>query len=394
MQHNSHRPPQPNDSAAAENNAETTTQNAIELPGNEKLEQSEHSQADLSAKKTNSKKGISGGVLQLSQIVGMNGTYLTRTLAMLAARRGKQAAYAETSNEDREKEATLLAKDPKGASRLRIILVTGLQQGAKKQAMHPFWGDILDVVEQYLRRISLPLAVSLAIRQASLNPGDYRNLWLSITNRDKSQKILLPKDWLAVQEILVLDVFYAYWKDRIASEAVVEALAAFELDDATNIPQRLHLPWRPAVALATALPAPIVVGQADSIHNALTTFKHALLIANTRIENLVNELSQLTQQFKETNESLEQKSTLLDTANHNITQLQADVLSAGAIHKHKADELRSRYKGILEGDIDRHLRTIQLAADMNPPRGNVIIERVETLLGTLTRELKWLEDTE
>jgi len=394
MQTNSDTSSESSDSTAKGDNKSDKSQKNTAPQDKENLSQSEQPQSSMSENLASSKKSSSDGVLYLHQIISMSGMNLTRTLATLAARRGKQAAYAEPSNEDRDKEITQLVKDSKAASRLRIILVTGLQQGAKKLAMHPFWADALDIIDQYLRRINSPLALSLAIKQCHLTASDYRMLWLSLTDRDKSKKIYSLKELIAIQELLVLDVCYAYWKNLIDEGHVLEALAAFEFADTTNLPHRPSLPWRASTALATTLPATVIVSQANSIHNALASAQYALLTANSRIDELVDELSLLTKQFDNTRNELSLKTLSLINANDKITQLQSDVKSAGSIHKHKADELRSRFKGIMEGDIDRHLRTIQRAADMNPPRANVIIERVETLLETLTRELKWLEDTE
>lgn len=59
-------------------------------------------------------------------------------------------------------------------------------------------------------------------------------------------------------------------------------------------------------------------------------------------------------------------------------------------HKYLADDLRSRFKVFLEGDLNRHLTTIKVAAEMNPPRVQVIIERAEILLESIERELNKL----
>jgi type II secretory pathway component PulJ len=138
------------------------------------------------------------------------------------------------------------------------------------------------------------------------------------------------------------------------------------------------------------LSAPIIVAQASAVHGDLERGQRA----HRKAAQLELELAATTQELEQTQAALDKKSSLLRSANEAIEQLRRDVQAAGAIHRHRADELRSRYKGLLEGELDRHLETIQRAADMTPPRGSVIIERVEILLETLKRELKWLKNSE
>jgi capsule polysaccharide export protein KpsE/RkpR len=57
------------------------------------------------------------------------------------------------------------------------------------------------------------------------------------------------------------------------------------------------------------------------------------------------------------------------------------------ITKHKLDDMRARFIGLLEGDLKRHLDTIQTCLNMEPPRIAVAIERVETIQAIIKRQL-------
>lgn len=334
------------------------------------------------------------GGLRLVQVVAMNGQNLTRAIASLTKRRGKRAVYAETTFEEFTKSVKELVDDPKGALRLRTILGLGLQQGAKRPSSDAFWTEFLHLVDSFLRQIDYPRVISIEGGTTPIDPDSYRNLWHSITVPEEGNATKGAKEIIAALEVVLLDVMTAHWKDRLSSDAVLEAISHLELPGEINDPFHCYLPWTPASSLATGLPAPIVVAQAGAVHDHLERVQRSHREAAQRVAQLEEELAATSEELVQTRAALDKESSLLQTANHTIEQLQLDLQAAGAIHRHRADELRSRYKGLLEGDLDRHLETIQRAAGMIPPRGSVIIERVETLLETINRELKWLNDSE
>jgi hypothetical protein len=350
---------------------------------------------DKSAHPTVEPKATSrDGSLRLEQIVAMNGQNLTRAVDSLTKRQGKRPVYTEATFEGFAKVAKELLDDPRGAIRLRTILGLGLQQGAKRPSIDAFWAELLHLTDSFLRRIDFPRSIATEGGNTPIDPVAYRHLWQTITLPNDKNATKGTKELIAAQEVILLDVMFAHWKDRLSSDSVVQAISYLELPDEVKDPFHRSLPWNAATSLATGLPAPIIVAQANAVHSDLERLQRAHREATQRVAKLEPELAATTQELEQTQAALDEESSLLRTANQTIEQLRRDVQAAGAIHRHRADELRSRYKGLLEGELDRHLETIQRAADLTPPRGSVIIERVETLLETLKRELKWLENLE
>lgn len=334
------------------------------------------------------------GILRLGHVVPLNGVKLTRALASLTRRRGKRAAYAEATFEDRSKVLESLAQDPKAAIRLRSILGQGLQQGAKQADLGAFWCELLSVVDTFLHRVPFPETITSGVGRDSITPTSCRDIWHTIIVADDGKSPRGTKEVLAAQEVMLLDIIYAHWKGWLTPAEVLEAISHLELPEEVKDPHHRRLPWTPAASLATGLPAPIIVAQAAAVNGEIDLLERSRGEAERKAGQLEQNLSTTNEELTETQAALEEESRLLISAQQRIDQLEKDVQAAGAIHRHRADEIRSRYKGILEGDLDRHLRTIQRAAEMDPPRGAVIVERVETLLGTLKRELKWMEDLE
>jgi hypothetical protein len=334
------------------------------------------------------------GGLCLELIVAMNGQNLTRAVASLTKRQGKRPVYTESTLEGLSKVAKEFLNDPKGAIRLRSILGLGLQQGAKRPSIDTFWAELLHLIESFLREIGFPRSIAIEEGIATIDPISYRDLWHNITLKNDKNSTKGTKELLAAQEVMLLDVMFAYWKDRLSSDSILQAISYLEISGEIKDPFHRSLPWSAATSLATNLPASIIIAQANAVHSDLERLQRAHREATQQAAKLESQLAATNQELEQTQAALDEESSLLRTAKQNIEKLERDVMAAGAIHRHRADELRSRYKGLLEGELDRHLVTIQRAADMTPPRGSVIIERVEILLETLKRELIWLENLE
>ena len=341
-----------------------------------------------------SKSPAGAAGLRFNQILKRNGNNLVKTIASLTERKKKRPVYIESTPEELSSAVNGLVEDNKGALRLRTILGYGLQQGAKRSQSDAFWCELLQVIEAFLRETEFPRAVSREIGDVTIEAKAYQNLWERVIAPDERSKMKSATALHAAQEVLILDVLFAYWKERVSAHAALEAISYLEQPDSIKDPLNRRLPWDPAVSMASGLPTPIIVAQAAAFHSELDHWKQAHTEAAQQIEQLQEKLKAKSAEANDTQSALEEETKLLNEANQTIRQLKLDVKASGAIHQHGAEELRSRYKGLFEGNIARHLETIQSAADMSPPRSSVIVERVETLLSTLQQELKWLKDSE
>lgn len=335
------------------------------------------------------------GIIKLSQIMGMSGNNLRRVLVSLSAKKGKRAAFAEPTFGESNEVISALLDDPKGAFRLRTILGVGMQIGADRARRDVFWSSLLQIIDTFLHRVPFPRAVTTERRGEPITPKCFLDRWNDIKCPDEGQKSSKSnhsiKKLQAAQEILILDTLLAYWQDKLDSNGVLEALSYLELPAEVYDIYHRKLPWNPAISLATDSPPAFLIAQAAAIHSEISQDKRFLDESRTRVLELSKTLAERTQELEETQVTLDKEIRLLSEAEALNQQLAEDVKAAGSIHRHRLDELRSRYKGLIEGELERHLKNIQRGAEMDPPRVEVIIERVETLLRILNRELKWLE---
>jgi hypothetical protein len=349
-------------------------------------------------KRSSQPNSIDSGILQLSHIMGMSGINLRRALVSLSANKGKKTAFAEPSFGESNEVILGLLEDSKGALRLRTILGLGLQIGANRTSRDIFWSSLLQVTDTFLRRVPFPRAVTTESRGEQISPTCFRDRWHDITSPDADDRPSKSSPSIqklqAAQEILILDTLLAYWQNKLDSDGVLEALSYLELPSQVRDTYQRRLPWNPAISLATDSPPAILIAQAAAIHREIDQTKRSLLESETLASELGKTLIERNQELEETQAALNEEISLLEKAEELNRQLAEDVKAAGSIHRHRLDELRSRYKGLLEGEFDKHLKNIQLGAEMEPPRVAVIIERVETLLRTLKKELKWLEPSE
>jgi hypothetical protein len=71
---------------------------------------------------------------------------------------------------------------------------------------------------------------------------------------------------------------------------------------------------------------------------------------------------------------------------YNMKTIEDEIMSHN-ITRHRLDYLRAGIFGLLEGELSRHLKTIQTCLEMEPPRIAVAMERVETIQALVAREL-------
>jgi chromosome segregation ATPase len=79
---------------------------------------------------------------------------------------------------------------------------------------------------------------------------------------------------------------------------------------------------------------------------------------------------------------------------HRLADLDALNADIRTTFQHRLDETRGRLRGVLGGELSRWLESAYQASTLEPPRTEVIRERLETALGAIRRELEWLQTSE
>lgn len=80
-----------------------------------------------------------------------------------------------------------------------------------------------------------------------------------------------------------------------------------------------------------------------------------------------------------------------EAAESTSASLQKQVEDTRAGYQHKLDDVRGHIRGTLEGQLSRWLETGLDASRANPPRAEVIEERLEEALKLIEKELRWLQ---
>jgi hypothetical protein len=101
----------------------------------------------------------------------------------------------------------------------------------------------------------------------------------------------------------------------------------------------------------------------------------------------VSELTATTVDLKSRIESLEADLREKDTRISELRQ-QLDDLQTAWLHRH--DEMKSRIRGFLEGELTRWLQNASEAADADPPYLPVIQQRLRSSLNGIQSQLQWL----
>ena len=99
--------------------------------------------------------------------------------------------------------------------------------------------------------------------------------------------------------------------------------------------------------------------------------------AETKITELKNQIHELGQKDKQAQEEVEK------------LRKQAIELQDG--FQHKLDTLRSRMRGVFNGELSRWLQTALDATQANPPFTGAIRERLEESLNLIQKESQWLQ---
>jgi hypothetical protein len=91
--------------------------------------------------------------------------------------------------------------------------------------------------------------------------------------------------------------------------------------------------------------------------------------------------------FKRDVERLRGVQTALEQRVERAEALNADIQID---FRHRVDQLRSRVRGVLAGELSRWLETAYDASVAEPPRSQVIQERLEQAIALIRREIEWL----
>ena len=102
-----------------------------------------------------------------------------------------------------------------------------------------------------------------------------------------------------------------------------------------------------------------------------------------KLEDIQTELSK---NYK-TTKNLEETIDTLAEGNKLLTKQIEDIQ---AVSNHAASELKGRSKVLLEHKITELLKQALEFSELEPPRTNVTIERIEMALAEIRRELSWL----
>lgn len=342
----------------------------------------------------------SGETITLDDILTFNGNKLWYSVAKLSRTPGKRrrAAFKEPSYEAMSEAVARLVSDSKGCARLRDLIGMGLQMGDLPENRDGVWGTLLHLTDSFLRRVSYPRAPSLSSQRDADLVEAYGATWEKVcdeaSKKAKSAGGIAIKFLQTAQDVLLLDTLSAFCASKLDESGFIRTLSLLRLPEDAEDPTHGRFPWSFPALIATGVPAGIQIVQGATLHDRFDHLTKDLAVVRNRLADAEASNKLLEQELQETKEALDEEAQLLNEERKISDQLRRDVMTAGSIYKHKLDETRGRYKGLLEGDLGRHLKTIQTCVEMDPPRAKVAIERVETLLGILNRELKWLNDSE
>ena len=260
------------------------------------------------------------------------------------------------------------------------------------------WKSILDLTGKALRADNLLLSPSTTF-SGELTPQTYKKTWGDFleSKNPKTGKPRSNQQRKEARDLLELDAHYAFCAGQLDETQFIQTLAAAattaEIQNIryTAVPRSLAFIISSLSNNEPKLEAAKAVSQ---LIDQIDTLNYQLALEEKEKDEILDQLNSTKQELKETENALTEESGLLNEAEATIEQLRSDVTTAGSIHKFNLDNTQARYKGLLEGDLERHLKMIQTCSEMEPPRTKVIIEKVETTLNLLKRELKWLKDSE
>lgn len=260
------------------------------------------------------------------------------------------------------------------------------------------WKSILDLTGKALRADNLLLSPSTSF-SGELTPQTYKKTWGDFleSKNPKTGKARSNQQRKEARDLLELDAHYAFCAGQLDETQFIQTLATSattaEIQNTryTAVPRSLAFIISSLSNNETKLEAAKAVSQ---FIDQIDTLNYQVALEEKEKDEILGQLNSTKQELKETENALTEESGLLNEAEATIEQLRSDVSTAGSIHKFNLDNTHARYKGLLEGDLERHLKMIQTCSEMEPPRTKVIIEKVETTLNLLKRELKWLKDSE
>lgn len=347
-------------------------------------------------------KPAGGIVISFYDLLSQNGTTLRQTLGRLAKGSGRRvrAAFRIPSFDELNSALTKFLADNKGPSRLRVLIGLGFQCGEyphDRTSVEGVWSAILEVTDSYLRQIPQPRPPSTSGARGDGLVTSYNELWSGLckeAEKNASKSGYGVKFFDRAREILLLDAFYSHARGYLDESQFLSAAAVALPSREFADPVDGTLPWSFPAIVSNGGSAISQVNISVSLRSRFEGLSAGLTQAQARISELEESLRLNNQELGETKDALAEEARLLVAANDTIENLRKDVATTGNIHKHKLDDTRARVTGLLEGDLSRHLNTIQTCVSMEPPRVGVANERIDTLQEIIEREIKWLKSSE
>jgi hypothetical protein len=360
--------------------------------------------ADSRAKQTT--KDIT---IDIHDILKLNGEKINLTLAAIDDLSLVSKTSFITPNDQQINEAlNHLETNSKRFHRLTNLLTIGFQlkqlplileeEESDNQKSVALWMSLFRLIEKTLRADNVLRAPSTSTSQ-ELSALTYKNTWddFAESKTPKTGKNRSNKQRKEARDILELDTHYSYCSGKIDDIQFIQTLAVIATASEIKNVHNTQKPRNLAAIISSLSNAETKLETARASSQLLTrldTINYLFELEQKDKKEVHDKLDSVKQELKETENALEEESDHLKKAEDTIKQLRSDVQTAGSIYKFKLDNTQARYKGLLEGDLDRHLKLIQTCSEMEPPRTRVIIERVETTLNLLKKELKWLKDSE
>jgi len=198
-------------------------------------------------------------------------------------------------------------------------------------------------------------------------------------------------------DCLLLLLLYGYLSGFLDDHAVTENLltARKKLWSAT-------IKKRPELPLPSLLKATIAARKTELVFQAVLAYSEDTWVEQHRLESDINRKYEQIAALRETNAVLNAENSDLSgqiktlqeekhAAELAIASLQKQVEEIRASYQHKIDDVRGHIRGTLEGQLTRWLETSLDASRANPPRVEVIEERLEDALKLIEKELRWLQ---
>ncbi len=109
-----------------------------------------------------------------------------------------------------------------------------------------------------------------------------------------------------------------------------------------------------------------------------------------RAQDLQEKLNRAIEELHAKEREIGELKTSLAHSEDEKTSLEQKIEHAQAVSTHGKEELRGRSRVFLEKKLTPLLKTAQEFAELDPPRKNIIVERLEMAMEEIRREIEWL----